>query len=100
MLVRIVKLSFSPENIDAFLEIFENTKEQIRNFKGCQHLELYQDKHNTNQFFTYSYWDNENALENYRNSAFFKVVWSNTKILFNAKPEAWSMDRLWVSDQN
>ncbi|ADF52164.1 conserved hypothetical protein [Zunongwangia profunda SM-A87] len=39
-------------------------------------------------------------MENYRNSAFFKVVWSNTKILFNAKPEAWSVDQLWVSDQN
>ena len=63
MLVRIVKLSFSPENIDAFLKIFENTKEQIRNFKGCMHLELYRDKDNTSQFFTYSYWENENALE-------------------------------------
>ncbi|WBL23554.1 putative quinol monooxygenase [Zunongwangia sp. HRR-M8] len=99
MLVRIVKLSFKPENIEEFLSIFESTKTQIRDFKGCQHLELYRDKDNTNQFFTYSYWEDENALENYRNSGFFKVVWSNTKTLFNAKPEAWSVDKIWISNQ-
>ena len=100
MLVRIVKLSFNPENIEEFLSIFEATRLQIRHFEGCHKLELYRDKDNTNKFFTYSYWKDENALENYRNSAFFKTAWSNTKILFNEKPEAWSVDKLWVSDQN
>ncbi len=99
MLVRIVKLSFNPEDVDEFLSIFESTKEQIRDFEGCKHLELYREQNTTNLFFTYSYWKDEKALENYRNSAFFKVVWSNTKILFNAKPEAWSVDKFWVSNK-
>jgi hypothetical protein len=30
-------------------------------------LELYQDKNNKSIFFTYSYWETENDLENYRN---------------------------------
>ncbi|MEL0644902.1 antibiotic biosynthesis monooxygenase family protein [Olleya sp. Ti.3.14] len=94
MFVRIVKLSFAEENIATFLANFETVKFKIRNFKGNQLLELYQDKTNPNVFFTYSYWDNESDLENYRNSDLFKGVWTKTKPLFNAKPEAWSVDKL------
>ncbi|PIB31649.1 antibiotic biosynthesis monooxygenase [Gaetbulibacter sp. 5U11] len=94
MFVRIVKLSFAEENIATFLANFETVKFKIRNFKGNQLLELYQDKTNPNVFFTYSYWDNESDLENYRNSDLFKGVWAETKPLFNAKPEAWSVDKL------
>ncbi|NRD22595.1 antibiotic biosynthesis monooxygenase [Winogradskyella litoriviva] len=94
MLVRIVKLSFDPFKIDEFLANFEIVKDKIRTFEGCQFLELYRDKNNTNIFFTYSYWDSEDALNNYRNSNLFKAVWSKTKPLFNGKPEAWSVHKL------
>lgn len=94
MFVRIVKMSFHDNNIDAFLSNFHANKEAIRGFEGCQFLELYRDKHNTNIFFTYSYWNSETDLENYRNSDLFKSVWSKTKPLFNAKPEAWSVDKM------
>ena len=93
MFVRIVKLSFAEENIDTFLANFEIIKFKIRNFEGNQLLELYRDKHNSNVFFTYSYWDAESDLENYRNSELFKGIWAKTKPLFNAKPEAWSVDK-------
>ncbi len=93
MLVRIVKLSFKTENISSFEKVFEETKNQIREFDGCNLLELYQDKNNPNIFFTYSYWNNENDLENYRNSDFFKSVWSKTKVMFDSKPEAWSVSK-------
>ena len=94
MFVRIVKLSFHEENIPAFLENFELNKEKIRNAPGNRLLELYQDKNNKSIFFTYSYWETEADLENYRNSGLFKEVWSFTKKLFNDKPEAWSVDKL------
>lgn len=94
MFVRIVKMGFQPENVETFLNDFEAIKSKVRGFKGCLFLELYRDKNNTNQFFTYSYWENETALENYRNSDLFKGVWENTKQYFNQKPEAWSVDKL------
>ncbi len=87
-------MGFQPENIDTFLNDFEVVKSKVRGFKGCLFLELYRDKNNTNQFFTYSYWENEAALEAYRNSEVFKGVWENTKQYFNQKPEAWSVDKL------
>ncbi|MFT7352277.1 MAG: autoinducer 2-degrading protein [Flavobacterium sp.] len=94
MIVRIVKLSFHLENIPAFLENFEQIKSQIRNSAGNRFLELYQDKQNPSIFFTYSHWETEQDLENYRKSAFFDEVWSFTKKLFNDKPEAWSVTKL------
>lgn len=94
MFVRIVKMSFHEENIPAFLENFESIKQKIRNAEGNRFLELYQDKNNKEIFFTYSYWETEADLENYRNSELFDSVWSFTKKLFNAKPEAWSVDKL------
>ena len=94
MLVRIVKLSFHQDKIPAFLENFELVKNQIRNFPGNRLLELYQDKTNASIFFTYSYWDSEEDLENYRKSELFTEVWDFTKKLFNDKPEALSVDKL------
>ncbi len=94
MFVRIVKMSFSEKHIEDFLVNFEENKSKIRNFKGCRLLELYQDKTNPNIFFTYSYWESENDLEFYRQSELFKSVWSKTKLLFNEKPEAWSVDKI------
>ncbi|WP_300440966.1 antibiotic biosynthesis monooxygenase family protein [Christiangramia sp.] len=94
MLVRIVKMGFQADKIDEFLVNFEENKSKIRGFEGCLFLELYRGKDNTNQFFTYSYWKDEESLENYRNSELFKNVWANTKVLFNEKPEAWSVDKL------
>lgn len=94
MFIRIVKMSFAEENIQAFLENFDSIKNKIRNAKGNRFLELYQDKNDKGVFFTYSFWETEDDLENYRKSALFDEVWTFTKKLFNAKPEAWSVDRI------
>ena len=94
MFVRIVKMSFKEGTIEEFLKNFHQNKESIRNFKGCQFLELYQDKNDATVFFTYSYWNSEQDLQNYRNSDLFKTVWSITKLLFRDKPEAWSVDKI------
>ncbi len=93
-MVRIVKMSFEPSKIDTFLANFDAKKHHIRNFEGCTFLELYRDKEKTNVFFTYSFWNSEADLENYRHSDLFKTVWAETKVLFDGKPEAWSVDKI------
>ncbi len=92
MLIRIVKMTFDESKIECFLKNFKKNKHRIRNFEGCCHLKLLRDKYNTSIFFSYSKWESEEHLMNYRNSDFFKSVWSKTKILFSDKPEAWSVD--------
>lgn len=94
MLVRIVKMRFRESEIPTFLNNFEQVKKSIRAFPGCQFLELYRAQDDTRIFFTYSYWDTSEALENYRHSELFKGVWAETKPMFSDKPEAWSVDKL------
>lgn len=95
MMVRLVKMTFKKEKVEDFKNLFEDRKSKIRNFKGCQHLELLQGKHNqSNVFYTYSYWNDEQSLDNYRYSDLFKETWKLTKAMFSDKPEAISLDKL------
>lgn len=94
MFVRIVKMSFHEEKVAAFLDNFEEVKQHIRNFPGNRFLELYRDKKDPSVFFTYSYWEAEEDLENYRQSDLFCEVWSFTKQLFKEKAQAWSVDKV------
>jgi quinol monooxygenase YgiN len=93
-LIRVVRMTFRPEEVPAFLENFEAYKILIRNFPGCRHLELWQDENQKNIFVTYSHWESEAALNQYRDSQLFKSVWSFTKTLFSEKPQAWSTKKL------
>ena len=94
MFVRIVKMSFKKDAVETFLEDFNKNKNKIRNFKGCRLLELYRDKENTHIFFSYSYWDDQAALDSYRESALFRTIWNRTKLMFDEKPVAWSVDKI------
>jgi heme-degrading monooxygenase HmoA len=91
-LIRIVKMNFKENEIETFKKIFDERKLLIAGFPGCHKVELLQDK---NIFFTYSIWDNEASLEEYRDSDLFNSTWALVKPLFAEKAEAWSMDRLW-----
>lgn len=93
-MIRIVKMTFKPHKVAEFLSNFNNNKALIRAFDGVQHLELLKDKNADNIFFTYSIWQSEAHLENYRNSDLFKGVWAKTKPLFCEKPKAWSVDSI------
>lgn len=94
MFTRIVKMEFEPTEIPQFLKNFETDKTHIRNFPGCQFLELYRDKHDPAIFFTYSKWNTPDDLEAYRSSELFKRVWATTKPMFRSRAQAWSVDTL------
>lgn len=94
MLIRIVKLTFEADKAAEFIPIFEKKKPSILQFEGCHHLELWQDKNASNVFFTCSHWDNEDCLNAYRNSDFFKATWAQTKAGFSDKPMAWSVEKI------
>lgn len=91
-MVRIVKLTMDPERAAGFEALFADRQEAIRHFPGCRHLELWKDRSHIGVYFTYSIWENQEALDNYRHSALFADVWSGIKGWFTGKPEAWSLD--------
>lgn len=100
MIVRVVRLSFRPDAVAAFLALFEERKMRIRNFPGCRHLALWQDVNEPGVYCTYSHWDSEAALDKYRFSAFFKETWALTRAGFAAPPVAWSVTEVVVVPQS
>lgn len=94
MIIRIVKMTFMESQIDDFKEFVVPVSQTIKSFKGCHHLEILQDIHHRNIFFTYSYWESEADLENYRASDFFKDTWAKASKWFKESPRAWSTKRL------
>ena len=91
MITRIVKLTFREDEIENFKKIFTEVNPKIRLQPGCTHLVGYQDSKNPAIFFTYSKWNTEQALDNYKHSELFVTTWAKTKALFASKPEAWSI---------
>lgn len=94
MLTRIVKMTFVPEKVPAFLEIFAASRDKIRNSEGCTHLELLRDAHEPNVIYTLSRWENDASLQRYRNSEVFKSTWSKTRVLFEERAVVFSMSEL------
>ena len=84
-------MEFEEELIPQFLEIFAESREKIRSFPGCTHLQLLQGEADPRVFFTYSHWQAEGDLNTYRNSDLFRGVWRRTRKLFRAAPKAWSL---------
>ena len=98
MIIRIVKMTFEEDKTNEFEALFNSNKTKIRSFEGCIHLELLKDINQPNIYFTYSFWEDPKYLSQYRDSELFEVVWGNTKKLFSAKPEAWSVQQKVVLD--
>jgi quinol monooxygenase YgiN len=95
MIKRVVKMTFREEDTDKFIrDVFDRSKQKIRAFPGCRHMELLRDTRHPNVLFTLSYWDDETALDQYRNSELFAETWVKTKALFSDRPQAWSLEVL------
>jgi len=92
-IIRIVRLNIKAEKVNEFINTFELIRSVIAATPGCIELELWNDADNENVFYTYSIWDDPQALENYRNSALFKDNWSTVKPLFAERAKAWSARR-------
>ncbi len=91
MITRIVKLEFQEDRINDFLTFFETIKHIVNEFPGCHGMKLYRDIDRPTIVMTYSHWESQEDLNNYRNSEQFGKIWPNIKPWFAKKPEAWSV---------
>jgi len=91
MVTRIVKLTFHEDKIDGFIAFFDTINTKVSRYEGCNGMRLLRDIHRPEVVFTYSYWDSEDALNNYRDSELFGTVWPTIKPWFSEKPEAWTV---------
>ncbi len=91
MIVRLVKMTFKPDEAGRFQRLFEGWRHRIIATPGCRALELLHDVKDGRVFFTRSVWVAEADLEAYRRSATFADVWPVVKQMFAAPAEAWTV---------
>lgn len=91
-------MSFQAGKTDEFLAIFHSAKEQIRAMPGCRYLSLHRDHHHAHVFYTLSKWDSQEALDGYRQTELFASTWAATRVLFDDKPQAHSLEEEVVLD--
>ena len=92
MIVRVVRLTLSEENVSAFEEVFRTHQAAIAAQPGCMGVEMLSDPNDKCIRGTLSRWRSEEDLNAYRGSELFGEVWPVTKSLFAAKPEVWSYE--------
>lgn len=91
-MTRLVKLTLKEEHVSDFITHFDTVKEKINAFPGCKGMKLLRDKNTPGIVFTFSEWESEDDLENYRISELFASIWPTVKLWFDQKAEAWSTE--------
>jgi len=94
VIIRVVRMTFRPDAVDAFRQLFAERCATIRGFTGCTHLELWQEAGDNTVMATCSHWQSAEHLDAYRASPFFADTWAATKALFAAPAQAWSYERV------
>nr|WP_205504380.1 antibiotic biosynthesis monooxygenase family protein [Rufibacter sp. SYSU D00308] len=90
MLIRVVRMTFREKKVPDFLDLFRASRDKNSAFPGCRSLELLQDYHLPHVYSTYSQWDSDEALNNYRKSELFGSVWKPTKAMFAEPAQTFS----------
>jgi hypothetical protein len=90
-ILRIVRMQFRPDAVAEFDALFTAYSDRIAAAAGCAAVACMPDADGTAGRTTLSVWRSAEDLENYRQSALFRDVWSKTKPGFSAPPEAWSL---------
>jgi heme-degrading monooxygenase HmoA len=89
MITRIVKLSFIDAYYLKFEEKFPAIQQIVLSSKGCNKVHLLKSDQ-PGIYFTYSIWDDEILLNQYRNSSTFKEIWKEFKLHFKDDAQAWT----------
>lgn len=93
MIHRFVKLDFKAADMEFIKPLFDAIAPKVRGFQGCSYLEILFDVRDRGKVITYSHWESETHLENYRHSEVFQNFWATVKPAFNKPAEAISMRR-------
>ncbi len=92
MLIRIVRMTFRPDAVPAFLDLFAASQAHIEAQPGCRSVRLWREAGTPHILATYSIWESEAALNHYRRSALFGGVWPRTKALFAEPAQTFSFE--------
>jgi|SRR5690554_411182 len=94
MIIRIVELNIQRDELVKAGSLLEEVSSKVRSMNGCSHLHILEDMHQAGHITTYSHWESEQHLNDYRKSVIFRNFWGAIKPLFASPARAWSSESL------
>lgn len=94
MIKRIVRLQFNPDKVEEFLNVYKKHINSMAKRPECISLELLKEKGTLSTFYTFSIWESEDALHEYRSSEYFRDIWGRIKPWFSEKAQAWTLEMI------
>ncbi len=90
MIVRIVRMTFQKDQLEAFEALFVGHRDAIAQQPGCLGVEWVTDPEAPCMRGTLSRWESTDHLDAYRQSALFGTIWPTTKAMFSEAPQVWT----------
>ena len=87
-ILRVVRMTLVPSEVDSFKSYFSHIQSEIMAMPGCRSVHLCVDKDAPHRLATFSIWDSEMDLNNYRKSEWFGQIWPQTKAKLERPVEA------------
>ena len=93
MITRIVRLTLKDElSLDEFKKLYTKRNPKSRGVSGCLEVRIMKDIKENNIYYTVSKWSNNQALEDYRSSEYFKQTWPMVKSTLAARTKVFTME--------
>ncbi len=90
MIVRIVHMFFRPHALEQLMPLIHRQLRNVMSHPGCLAVKLFRDTSDPDHLCTFSIWEDQEALDDYRQSDHFIEVWSTLKSHFAKPPQAYS----------
>lgn len=87
-ILRVVRMTLVPSEVENFKSHFSCIQSEIVAMPGCRSVHLCVDKDAPHRLTTFSIWDSEMDLNNYRKSEWFGQIWPQTKAKLERPAEA------------
>lgn len=95
MITRIVRLTLKDESSqNDFRALYASRNPMNRGVSGCLEVKIMKDINENNVYYTVSKWTTNEALENYRSSAYFKETWPMVKSTLASKTKVFTMEEV------
>lgn len=94
MILRVVKMKVDERKLEAYRLFMDNLHEEKLRMPGCLHFDFFNEKKNSNIFYSYTIWENVKFLKEYKKSDLFKEVIQTLRSLCSEEPQAWTIENV------
>ncbi len=94
MILRVVKMKVDLRKIDAFKLFMDNLHDEKLRLAGCLHFDYFNERQNPSIYYSYTIWEHEKYLKQYKKTEFSKEVLQTLRDLCVEEPQAWTIQNV------